>query len=169
VRVQPASAAHDAAWVTVTAWQGGGLRVDRLARIGDGLYRTNKPIPVYGDWKATFRLQRGRELGAAPVYLPQDAAIPAKEVPASARFARPLVPDIHVLQRERRQDIPGWLWSAACLLVLALALTFLGVLSWGLARVARRSDDDGSASGDEPRFGREGRIQPSAGTSPFVA
>ena len=52
-------AAEDAKWLTTTAWQGGGLVVDRLQRVREGVYRTTQPIPVYGDWKAMFRLHRG--------------------------------------------------------------------------------------------------------------
>src|SRR5688572_2170709 len=40
VRVSPASAAEDAKWLTITAWQGGGLHVDRLERVSEGVYRT---------------------------------------------------------------------------------------------------------------------------------
>ena len=47
-------------WLTATAWQGGGLVVDRAARTGAGVYRTTRPIPVHGDWKALIRLHDGR-------------------------------------------------------------------------------------------------------------
>ena len=50
VRVEPAYAARDADWLTVTAWQGGErLHVDRLEPVGAGVYRTTKPMPVDGD------------------------------------------------------------------------------------------------------------------------
>ena len=84
MRVDPPSAAADAKWLTVTAWQGGGLVVDRLQRVGDGVYRTNQAIPVDGTWKALVRLHSGRSLLGVPVFLPEDPAIPAKAVPASA-------------------------------------------------------------------------------------
>ena len=137
-RIQPASAAHDAAWLTVTAWQGGGLVVDRMKRFGDGVYRGTKSIPLYGDWKATLRLQDGRQIAAVPVYMPEDAAIPAKEIPARAHVTRPFVLDRELLQRERKKDIPTWLWTAACLVVLTLGLGFFAALASGVARVARR-------------------------------
>src|SRR5215208_3012085 len=60
VRIDPADAASSPAWLTATAWQGGGLVVDRLHSVGDGVYRTTQPIPVHGEWKATIRLQNGR-------------------------------------------------------------------------------------------------------------
>src|SRR3954469_7977632 len=139
-RIQPASAAHDAAWLTVTAWQGGGLVVDRLRRIGEGVYRGTAPIPVYGEWKATLRLQDGREVAGVPVWMPADPAIPgAREVPARAHVTRPLVIDRKLLQRERKPDVPTWLWTAACLVVLVLFLAFLTANSLGVARIARRA------------------------------
>src|SRR5205823_9885916 len=59
ITLHPRDAARDARWLNVTAWQGGGSVVDRLAKLGEGRYRTTKPIPVYGNWKVTLRLQRG--------------------------------------------------------------------------------------------------------------
>ena len=81
VRVTPASAADDNKWLTVTSWQGGGLHVDRLERVGEGVYRTTEPMPVGGDWKTLVRLHKGTDLTAAPVYLPEDPAIPRQGDP----------------------------------------------------------------------------------------
>ena len=118
------------------------MKVDRLQRISQGVYRFRAPAPVSGDWKTVLRVQNGRTIMGIPIYMPADAAIPgAKEIPATASFTRTFVSDHDLLQRERKDDIPGWLWTAACLVVLALSLMFMGSLAWGLARVARTSDD----------------------------
>src|SRR3954451_23863013 len=93
VRLDPPHAADGAKWLTTTAWQGGGLVVDRLTRVREGVYRTNEPIPVHGDWKAEFRLHSGRSLVGVPIYMPDDPAIPAKGVPARASFERPFIRD----------------------------------------------------------------------------
>jgi hypothetical protein len=157
VRLSPRDAADDAAWVTVTSWQDGGLKVDRLKRIGEGVYAFRQPAPAYGDWKTILRVQRERTVMGVPVYMPQDAAIPAPEVPASAHVTRAFVPDHQLLQRERKDDVPGWLWTAACLVILALALAFFAALSWGVARVARidgrepAPPADGGAITESPR------------------
>jgi hypothetical protein len=151
IRFEPPSAVRDASWLTITAWQGGGrLVVDRLRALGDGVYATTRPIPVGGDWKAMIRLQRGRDLAAIPVALPADPAIPttgsaggARAVPARAHAVRAFQPDRAVLQRERRQDVPGWLWGAAGLVVLGITSALLLVLGWGLVRLARRGAEDG--------------------------
>jgi hypothetical protein len=165
VRLNPRTVADDAAWVTVTSWQDGGLKVDRLERVAEGVYRFRRPAPAYGDWKTVLRVQHGRTIMAVPVYMPEDAAIPAKEVPATANFTRRFVPDRLLLQRERKDDVPGWLWTAACLVVLVLSLVFMGSLAWGVARVARTGGGasvppqgrDSAARTDE-RQGRFGRI-----------
>ena len=50
---------------------------------------------------------------------------------------RPLQRDTEVLQRERDFDVPAWLWGGATALVLALYLSLLAALSWGVGRIGR--------------------------------
>ena len=167
VRVDPAAIKGDPAWMTMTAWQGGDLHVDRMRRVGEGVYRTDRPVPVYPEWKALVRLHDGRDLTAAPIYLPEDPAIPAKEVPASATVNRPFQPEKEILQRELKDDVPGWLWPAACLLVLALYLSFLGSLAWGVARVSHRWDDQpGPPPPREPGTERTAPVRAGGGPVP---
>src|SRR3954469_1058450 len=145
VRIDPPSAADDAQWVTVTSWQGGGrLVVDRLKRLGPGQSQGTKPIPLYGDWKTTLRLHQDRVLAGVPIHMPSDAAIPKPEIPAPPRFTRAFVLDRELLQRERKESIPGGLWTGACIFILLCALVFLTLLALGVARLAR----------SEPRTGR---------------
>jgi hypothetical protein len=140
VRIDPPQAAADPAWLNATAWQGGGLVIDKLAPEGNGVYRTTEPIPVSGDWKATIRLQRGHEVLGVPIYMPNDPAIPAPKVPAKTHFTRSFVADHQLLQREQKQGVPGWLTTVAPLCVLMLALGFLATLAWGLGRIGRRRE-----------------------------
>ena len=137
VRIEPRSLTDDAAWVTVTAWQGGGLQVDRLERVGSGVFRTTEPIPVHGSWKALVRVHSGDAVVGAPIYMPADPAIPAPEVPAAAHFTRRLQHDSQVLQRERDFDVPTWLWGAASAIVVVIYLSLLAALSWGVGRIGR--------------------------------
>src|SRR3954462_4496744 len=129
VPLDPRTAAGDSKWVSITAWQGGGLVVNRLKKLSEGVYETNKPIPVNGDWKALLRIHEGDALLGAPIYLPNDPAIPAKGVPAKAQFTRPLTSDHKILQRESKSA-----WGILPLLayfgVLAIALALCALMAW---------------------------------------
>ena len=149
VRIEPPGAADDAAWVQMTSWQGGGREVDRLERTGPGTYESTKPVPVYGEWKTLLRLHEGNALLAVPIYLPEDTAIPAPAVRAEPQFTRTFVDETKLLQRELKDDVPGWIWAAASLFVLAISLSFIFALAWGLARAA-----GGAGSGTRPPRGR---------------
>jgi hypothetical protein len=152
VTVDPPSAADDAKWMTTTAWQGGGLVVDRLERVRRGVYRTNQPIPVHGSWKAEFRLHKGRSLLGVPVYLPEDPAIPAKGVPARPAFERAFVRDKDILQREAKTGAAA-LTVVAYGVVLLITLSILGLIAWALVRLATVIDaDEASRTGRDRRF-----------------
>jgi hypothetical protein len=81
------------------------------------------------------RLHSGRSLLAAPVYLPEDPAIPAKAVPAQPSFERAFVRDKEVLQREAKPGAAG-LTLAGYGVVLAIAVSLLGFIAWSLARLS---------------------------------
>jgi hypothetical protein len=136
VTLDPRTAASDAKWVSITAWQGGGLIVNRLKKTAPGVYETTEAIPVNGDWKTMLRVHRANQLLATPIYLPKDPAIPAKEVPAKAEFTRPLGSDHKILQREAK-SASGVLPKLAYLGVLGIALALCALMTWGLARLAR--------------------------------
>ena len=135
VRLDPASGADDALWFTATAWQGGGLVVNRLRRVRPGLYRSTRPVPLTGEWKTMLRLHRGDALTALPLYLPADEAIPVAGVAARPSLDRAFGPEQKLLQRERK-SAASWLWAAAYAVVLAIALAFLVALAWGVHRVS---------------------------------
>jgi hypothetical protein len=149
VQIDPPDVADDATWVQMTSWQGGGRVVDRLERTGPGTYESTEPVPVYGDWKTLLRLHEGNALLAVPVYLPADSAIPAPAVKAEPQFTRTFVDETKILQRELKDDVPGWITIAASLTVLLISLSFVFALAWGLGRAA------GGASGEtRPPRGR---------------
>ena len=142
VRMRPADAADDAEYLTATAWQGGGFVVDRLERVGEGVYRTTRPIPVHDSWKALIRMSRGNTLSAIPIYLPEDLAIPARGVPAPASFTRTFVADHRLLQREQK-TAAGWLWAVAYTVVGLIAFSLLALMAWALRRLS-------AAAGEPP-------------------
>ncbi|MFP5362058.1 MAG: hypothetical protein ACLGI5_04955 [Thermoleophilia bacterium] len=136
IRLQPRDAAEGATWLTVTAWQGGGrLVVDRLEQVSEGVYRTTKPIPVHGSWKALVRLHKGNAISALPIYAPRDTAIPVAGVAAAPQFERRFYSDKELLQREARTR-EGWISNAGYAVVLSIALMLIALLAWGIHRVA---------------------------------
>jgi hypothetical protein len=155
IRVTPPEVARQADWLTVTSWQGGALVVDRLREIGPGTYATTEPIPAHGNWKSMLRLHEGASIMSAPIFLPEDPAIPVAGVPAEPRFARPLVADRLVLQREQKTAAPA-LWTVAYGAVLGITLGFLVLLAWGVHRVA---------VSDAEEVRRESRSKPRGGAA----
>lgn len=148
VTLRPADAVDDPAWLTITGWQGGDLHVRPLRRIGDGVYRTTAPMPLDGSWKTMIRLHDGRSLAAVPIYLPADPIIDAPAVPATDPLTRPVQEERSILQRELKDDVPGWWWAAASSVVLACTLTLIISLGWGVHRISRRTPADSPAAAD---------------------
>jgi hypothetical protein len=137
-RITPAEATSEANWIVAIGWQGKTkMFLDQLERIGPGLYRSTEPVPAGGSWKTMVRLHRDDSLLLAPVYLPEDRAIPAKGIPLERNVTRDFVYDHELLQRERKDDVPGWLPAIAYTIVGLIALAFVGVLGWSLSRLAR--------------------------------
>jgi hypothetical protein len=152
--LHPPDAAAGAEWLTVTAWQGADWQdrqsvVDPLERVAPGVYRTTRPIPVHGDWKALVRLHRGRIMAAAPIYLPHDEAIDAPEVPARDGVTRGFVYGKTLLQREAR-DAPRYLWNTGYAIIAAIVGGWIAALAWGLRRLRASRPADGRP-GDRPR------------------
>jgi hypothetical protein len=135
-RFDPPAAARGAHWLTATAWQGGGLAVRRMREVAPGTWRSDGAVPVGGAWKTSLRLQRGRTLAAVALHLPRDPAVPTAGVRRPARFTATLVPDVAVMQTERRDYVPGWLWTPAALLMLAVCALFVLGIAAGIARAA---------------------------------
>ncbi len=135
VRVTPASAAADHEWLAAIAWQGGGILVRNLHAAGAGVWKTSEPVPLYGDWKTSLRLQQGRALLAIPLHLPREPSVPTPGITRPERFSASFGPDVEVMQTERRDYVPGWLWSPAALIMLLACGLFVAAIAAGVARV----------------------------------
>jgi hypothetical protein len=164
VRLDPPDAADGANWLYILAWSGHAPRVaDRLDRIGPGVYRSTRPIPLGGSWKVGLRLNRGYARGAVPVRLPVDRGLPnaeqrlpavvtsaqleralrrsaGAELPAPRSFTRPFGDDNLIVLRETKGDVPGWLWEVAMGLTALVWGLFIAGLALGLARLGRRAE-----------------------------
>jgi hypothetical protein len=139
VRLDPADAADGGHWFVSTAWQGreGRSVVDPLAEIRPGVWRTTKPVPVYGTWKASVRLQEGNAVQGLALYFPEDEAIPVEAIPAERSFTREFVRDKKLLQREQKPGVSSALTTTAYLTVLVIAVLLLAALTAGVMRLAR--------------------------------
>jgi hypothetical protein len=157
VRITPSDLiSADPEWVTILSWQGGlandrGLAIDKLERVGEGHYRSTQPVPVWGSWKTLLRVQDGTTMAGVPIFLPADPGIGAEETPALASSTRPFVQELTILQRERNQNHPSWLFNVASLVVLFCTLVLIGVLTWGAGRInARESFTDSKPAPKQP-------------------
>jgi hypothetical protein len=161
VRLQPADAADGARWLTMTSWQGKAASVVQfLERTGPGTYRTTEPVPVDGTWKTILRLHRGDEVLGLPVFLPEDPAIPAEEVPAQARIERAFVLDKRNLQREQKQGVAGALTTGAFLVVALITVALFAILFWGLRRIrVRLGRDSEPPAAQGPPLAPSGRFE----------
>jgi hypothetical protein len=142
-------------WVTILSWQGRmennrGLLIDRLYKVGPGHYRSTRPVPVWGSWKTLLRVQDGYTMTAVPIYEPADDAIPAPEVPALASSSRPFVQEVTILQRERDQNAPLWLFTTGSIVVLFLSLMVIAGLTWGAGRINNSLSEPEPAEEKQP-------------------
>lgn len=145
----PGDVAKNPEWRAVTSWQGGGTQTRRMEEIAPGVYRSNGPVPLHGTWKSAIRMNSGRAMLSLPLYLPREPSIPTPGVTRPERFSAAFLTDHEVMQTERRDYVPGWLWTPAALLMLAFCGAFIAALAVGIAR-ASHDDDAGGDPGDGP-------------------
>lgn len=109
VRLSPVDAADDAHWFQATSWQGGGLVLSEMAEVGEGIWRSESPVPIEGHWKTLVRLHRGGdELMAVPVWFPADPEIDEPEIPAVDRTTAFAAESQYLLRETEEGDVP-WL------------------------------------------------------------
>jgi hypothetical protein len=158
IQLDPPTAADDANWFDVTDWQGGngtwgggveGLVLSPLRELSPGVYRTEVPFPVGGEWKALIRLHTGDSVQAVPIFMPEDPAIPAPEVPAKPVFTRSFVQDKQLLQREATGGSPV-LQTIAYAFCGLVALVWIASLAWGLRRLEASRRLRTAATGRRP-------------------
>ena len=156
-RLQPPDAAEDdLRWLTMTSWQGKEASVvQHMREVSPGVFRTTEPVPVDGNWKSILRLHRGDEVLGLPVFLPEDPAIPAKEVPATPSIDRAFILDKKNLQREQKERVAGWLTTASYGAVGLITLGLFGVLFWGLRRIRTTIGHDPDPPAEGPPFASE--------------
>ncbi|MCX6399195.1 MAG: hypothetical protein NTX33_04585 [Propionibacteriales bacterium] len=154
VLTDPVDAADDAVWLSALAYQGereddpnvpgnGVLSVamDPTGRRGE--FRSSEPLPIYGGWKVLVRLHLApTTMVSIPVHMPEDPAIdgPASGlVLADNNTSVAFVHEPFLLQRERKPDVPVWLWTTMYGVVIASWLALLAFYGWLFASAAGAS------------------------------
>ncbi len=134
--------ADDAVWLNGFSWQGGDFFTAPLEKIGDGVYRTAQPLPVFGQWKTGIRVHvPNRTMGLAPIYAPADPAANAPAIDA-ASGPREFMSEIEFLQRERKSETPAVLWTVAYVTVGLIFAAMWALFAWlyAAAATARRRE-----------------------------
>ncbi|MCW3041358.1 MAG: hypothetical protein JWM31_3263, partial [Solirubrobacterales bacterium] len=131
VRVSDPRAVEDADWFYPMSWQGKEQAVHHgtMQRVGPGVWRSSEAFPVYGTWKTFLRLQKGDVMESIPVYAPADSAIPVPGI-AATNGPRAFQRDLRLLQRERKPDVPNWLFRGASIGVAGATLLLAWLLGW---------------------------------------
>lgn len=125
-------------WAVGMAWQGDGHAMTApMKQLAPGVWTTTKPMPVGGTWKTALRVHKGDIMGSIPIYMPADAALKLSETPADPTFTRPVEMDRKMMQRERRSNVPGYLFALGAAIVAAMTILLVLLLGWALLRVAR--------------------------------
>lgn len=153
VRLDPADAADDAIWFYALSWQGRGSAADvddlptdpqgnapgimrvALEPTGEpGEFVSEQALPMYGNWKTLLRLHRApTTMIALPLHAPDDPAIESergRQVLARDGDTVRVAPEKQFLQREIKDDVPGWLNATAYTLVIGSWLVLLLFYGW---------------------------------------
>jgi hypothetical protein len=151
VRLTPADAADGALWFSAIAYQGyhdndpvypSGQLTTALEPTGEpGEFRTADPLPLYGGWKVLLRLHEApTTMLGLPLHLPEDTALEgaaAGLVQVADGESAAFIYEPMMLQRERKDGVPMWLWSVAYGLVIAAWLGLLAFYGWCFQTAAR--------------------------------
>jgi hypothetical protein len=106
-----------------------------------GEYVTAQALPMYGNWKTLLRLHLApTTMLALPLHAPDDPAIAGprgRQVLAHDGDTVRVGPEKQFLQREIKDDVPGWLAGTAYALVIGSWLALLLFFGWCYRYAAR--------------------------------
>ncbi len=160
VTFEPADAVDDAAWFYALAWQGRGpggkiedvtrdpvadipgvVRVAMKSTGEPGQYVSEHPLPLYGQWKTLLRIHKlPRTMVAVPLHAPDDPAIEAakgREIVTTNGEVVEVTSEKQFLQREVKDDVPGYLWALAYGLVMSSWVILILFFGWCYSSAAR--------------------------------
>ncbi|MET3961419.1 hypothetical protein ABIE44_001353 [Marmoricola sp. OAE513] len=163
VRFSPADAVDDAVWLYGLSWQGRGPKADAVDPPVDpvakkpgvvrvameptgrpGEFRSADPLPMYGNWKTLVRVHLlPTTMAAIPLHAPDDPAITSdrgREILARDGDVVRLSAEKQFLQREIKDDVPGWLNALAYGLVIGSWLLLVLFFGWCYAGASKPAD-----------------------------
>ncbi len=160
VRLDPVDAADDAVWLYALAWQGRGPKADAVDPPTDpvakvpgimrlameptgnpGEFRSAHALPMYGNWKTLVRMHLlPTTMLAVPLHAPDDPAITSdrgRQILAEDGQSVVMAAEKQFLQREIKDDVPGWLSGLAYAAVIGSWLVLVLFFGWCYAAAAR--------------------------------
>jgi len=160
VKLDPVDAADDAVWFYALAWQGRGPKGDAadspvdpeagtpgIMRVAleptgtPGEYATAEALPMFGHWKTMLRLHLlPTTMRSLPLHAPEDPAIAGergRQILVHDGDTVPVAPEKQFLQRETRDDVPGWLSTTGYAVVIASWLAMALFFGWCYRYAAR--------------------------------
>jgi hypothetical protein len=152
ITLNPVDAADDAVWLYGLAWQGlrghpegtapgDGVLSTRMLPTGTpGQFRSERPLPMYGQWKTAIRLhQEPTTMVLAQLYAPNDPAIVSergRQVLVASGDEVPFSYEPQWLQRERKDGVPEWLWTGGYVAVGLAWAALIAIYGWAYGRAA---------------------------------
>jgi hypothetical protein len=149
-RAHPRGLTQEAWWFEALSWQGGGRVKAEMTEVAPGVFRSERPVPLHGDWKTLLRLHLPvHTMVSVPIYLPADPAIPAPAVKAVDGADREFVAEQEILRREESKDVPAWLWGIGYTVTFALFGLVFALIGAAYALAARRRLPSGADPGPQ--------------------
>ncbi|MBW3665038.1 MAG: SDR family NAD(P)-dependent oxidoreductase, partial [Actinobacteria bacterium] len=162
VEVSPPNLVAGASRWEVMAWQNDGHVNAPLVEVAPGRYTTAEPVPVGASWKTVARLAAEDQLGGIPIYMPEDPAIDASEVPVAPTRDQAFTSEAEYLLREAHGG-PAWPGIVAYTAVFTGIIAILGLIVAGAVRLERRRRALGWTRDDAPLAGKRVVISGASG------
>jgi len=153
VQLSPPTAAVDADWFRIAAWQGGGVVNAKLVPEGGGTYISERAVPAGGNWKVIVMLGKGSTVAAAPVGMPAEPDQGLDAIPLVASRTATLNGAPLLLMRENHAGV-AWVADVAYVLFGTTVLAWLAGLALAAGRLGRLPHPARSA----PKGGRPRRV-----------
>jgi len=150
VELSPSTAAVDADWFRVAAWQGGGVVNAKLVPQGGGVYMADRLLPAGGNWKVIVMLGKGSTIAAAPIGMPAEPDQSLKAIPLLSSRTATLNSAQLLLMRENHSGV-AWVADVAYVLFGTTVLAWLAALALAAGRLGRTSRPAHGAREDRSR------------------